>query len=881
MSCVGGRALPASAQIPDAVCPYPKDFPSQLQSYCEQIGAAIAARQHHDTRRALFLNFLHVAFDIQPTEVELEHKVKVGELRGRIDALYKHIIVEVKTDFDAERPDAERELKKYFGSRQRPIDYIGLVTDGLRIEAWHYNRLGRLHPISETTLRGDQPLEAWRWLDQFLSTAIRLVPTSDELAHRFGPDSAIYNTAADRLLALYERVEREPLVAVKFREWNALLAKVYGSPLGKPALFINHTYLTLLSRILVTLALGHKAPKRKELRGLLDGSWFARQLNLTNLAEPDFFSWALETDAEAGFLELLSDLFQRFAVYAFDDLAEDVLKNLYQQLVDPETRHDLGEYYTPDWLAQLTLERLGYTGGKMLDPTCGSGGFIFAGVQCLRAAGHKGADLVRYALENIIGVDVHPVAVLMAKANLLLALRRELRDYDGEVTLRIYMADMLMADEDTKKGLLRVRVSAREGFNIPLATVARGELDDLIDVLSDFAHRGSKDEDGEAEATKAVETKLAGFDTQEAFYWRQNFKLLLRLDRAHRNTIWAYILKNAYRPVFLRREKVDVIAGNPPWLSYRYLKDETYKARVKELTFAHGLLGKDERKLFTQMDTSTLFVAQCEREFLRPGGVLGMVLPKTVILPAKQHLAFQRAGFTEVHDFTGVEPLFNVRTCMIIRRAPYSAANVPRYSWSGKLANRNLSLRDARPSLSVEEDTVSFDAVAGEYSPYYALFLNGATLWPRCLVFVEPDKDAVLNTKAPFVRTSAEAHAESKKNWRMEVEGNIEREFLFGTVLAKDLIPFVVRKLSLVALPLVENSHGDLNVVDSGTLLGEGCKHAYDWFAQAETKWREGRTDVNFELPDWLNYQNKLTAQSLSAPFIVQIESTRLNSSHG
>ena len=430
---------------------------------------------------------------------------------------------------------ASTRLKKYFGSRQRPGDYIGLVTDGLRIEAWHYNRLGQLHPISETTLHGDQPLEAWRWLDQFLSTAIRLVPTSDELAHRFGPDSAIYNTAADRLLALYERVEKEPLVTVKFREWNALLAKVYGSPLGKPALFINHTYLTLLSRILVTLALGHKAPKRKELRGLLDGSWFARQLNLTNLAEPDFFSWALETEAEAGFIELLSDLFQRFAVYAFDDLAEDVLKNLYQQLVDPATRHDLGEYYTPDWLAQLTLERLGYTGGKMLDPTCGSGGFIFAGVQCLRAAGHKGKELVRYALEHIIGVDVHPVAVLMAKANLLLALllalRRELCDYDGEVTLRIYMAD-----EDTKKGLLRVRVSAREGFNIPLATVARGELDDLIDVLSDFAHRGSKDEDGEAKATKAVETKLAAFDTQEAFYWRQNFKLLLRLDRAHRNT---------------------------------------------------------------------------------------------------------------------------------------------------------------------------------------------------------------------------------------------------------------------------------------------------------------------------------------------------------
>src|SRR5207249_6557670 len=140
------------------------------------------------------------------------------------------------------------------------------------------------------------------------------------------------------------------------REWNALIAKVYGSALGKPALFINHTYLTLISRIIVTLALKGNSPKKPELRGLIDGSFFARQLNLRNLAEPDFFSWALETEAEDDFLRLVANLFQHFAVFDFSHLSEDVLKNLYQELVDPETRHDLGEYYTPDWLAELTLE---------------------------------------------------------------------------------------------------------------------------------------------------------------------------------------------------------------------------------------------------------------------------------------------------------------------------------------------------------------------------------------------------------------------------------------------------------------------------------------------------------------------------------------------
>src|SRR5439155_14727674 len=184
---------------------------------------------------------------------------------------------------------------------------------------------------------------------------------------------------------------------------------------------------------------------------------------------------------------------------------------------------------------------------------------------------------------------------------------------------------------------------------------------------------------------------------------------------------------------------------------------------VKALTFEHGLLGRDEVKLFTQMDTSTLFVAHCEREFMRPGAALGMVLPKTVVLPAKQHLAFQRKGFNEVHDFTGVEPLFNVRTCMVIRRAPYGATNIPRFVYAGKMPRRNLSLAAARPILSYDQDTVSFDNVSGEYSPYFERFFNGATLWPRCLVFVEPVEDAQPYLKTPFLRTAAKSFEGAKK----------------------------------------------------------------------------------------------------------------------
>ena len=83
-----------------------------------------------------------------------------------------------------------------------------------------------------------------------------------------------------------------------------------------------------------------------------------------------------------------------------DDLSqinEDLLKQLYQDLVDPETRHELGEFYTPDWLAELTLEEIGYQPGQsLMDPSCGAGTFLFLAIRRLAAQGLTGWALVDF-----------------------------------------------------------------------------------------------------------------------------------------------------------------------------------------------------------------------------------------------------------------------------------------------------------------------------------------------------------------------------------------------------------------------------------------------------------------------------------------------------
>ncbi len=861
-----------------ALSPYPPRFPDLLTDYCAQMREAVAKGSHHDQRRALLLNYLGKTFGLESTEIELEHKIKAAEMRGRIDAFWRHLIVEVKTDLERERADAQIELKKYFEAQRHPLDYLGLVTNGLRFEVYLYeSRQTGVRLISGFTLEADQPLHAFRHLDQIFFTGQRLAPTSGDIVIRLGQHSAVFNASLRRLGALYDAVAADSTVQTKFREWNALLAKVYGSPLGDRTLFLKHTYLVMVSRAIVAATLAPaQVGTAKDFRGLVDGEFF-RALGIQNLAEPDFFSWALDTPSEAGFCDFVHQLLASLSVYDFTKLDEDILKELYQGLVDPDQRHDLGEYYTPDWLAELTLEQIGYKGGKRLDPSCGSGGFLFAAVQRLKAAGLKGKKLTKQVLEEVIGLDIHPVAVLMAKANLLLSLEEPVITLGRGLNLRVYMADTLMSDVDVKKGVLQVPAGDIGTFHIPMATAETEDLDALVDQLSGLAHRAVANASLRPGAEKAARGIIGKLPEGQRMYWSENFRLFAKLEEQRRNTVWAYILKNAYRPVFLRREKVDYVVGNPPWLSLRYVKDKSYKERIKELTFHYGLLAKTDVKLFTQMDTSTLFFAHCVKEFLKPGGTIAFVLPKTTILPAKQHAGFQRLGFTQVHDFTGVSPLFNVRTCVVVRNDSARNQDIPLISWSGSLRGRNASLTTACNALTSEVGVLRLLGDTQIKSPYFEKFLNGASLYPRCACFVEPLRDAPMIRHAPMVQTAEEAWKDSKPDWRFRMKGQVNTEYLYATVLSKNLMPFVARKLSIVALPIIQTTHGDLKMVDASYPLSKNHVEACDWFGEAERRWNEGRKDKGQSFQARLDYGSLLIRQNPREKFIVIYNSSGTN----
>jgi adenine-specific DNA-methyltransferase len=121
----------------------------------------------------------------------------------------------------------------------------------------------------------------------------------------------------------------------------------------------------------------------------------------------------------------------------------DDLSELYSRLNDPEDVKKLGKFYTPAPVVSHVLARLGYPGEHdrgLMDPACGTGAFLVqAARRYLKARpGACWEDLVR----EILGVDVDPVAVLIARARILeAALDAGLRV--GESPFRVECRDAL------------------------------------------------------------------------------------------------------------------------------------------------------------------------------------------------------------------------------------------------------------------------------------------------------------------------------------------------------------------------------------------------------------------------------------------------------
>jgi hypothetical protein len=428
-------------------------------------------------------------------------------------------------------------------------------------------------------------------------------------------------------------------------------------------LFALETYLHILIRAIVLSKLG-KAEKDvlnyvnsiKRMRNIFDESvfeWVYEAIKDQDMEEQ------LRRELIDGINILLEIIYNLNLGY----ISFDMFREIYQNILPRELRRSLGEFYTSEDLIKEVLEAIGLTnnssaiqelyedwkrrrnGRLILDPACGTGSFL---VQVIRKifnsfGGKVPPDIAKFVESIIIGVDINPFAVEMAKLNIIMTIADEMgkrgMTYSPE-EIRVYWADSLARVSNKNEmfyNTLKVDIPALSQIiedsviempNIPILGAR------IIDIFKRSISEGKNFEDFVNKVLFFVEkTEMAKY---KDFLIKDLARLYKKLDKIYRGCDGRTIrlIENTFIVQSLTGRCAFVV-GNPPWVRIRRQAGHIRKFLGENYEWLKRGSSYDPEFKKTKVPFKEQFdysVAFLERglEFLEEGGMLGYVITSKI-----------------------------------------------------------------------------------------------------------------------------------------------------------------------------------------------------------------------------------------------------------
>ena len=659
-------------------------------------------------------------------------------------------------------------------------------------------------------------------------------------------------------------------------------------------LFIRHTYLSAVVGMAVQASFGLDIRQLAESdpADLLQGRRFQQDTGLQGVLESDFFAWP----AEVGGQSMLKTLARRVARFDWKEAPPNIAATLYETVIPPEERRQLGEYYTPDWLAKAMVEELitDPLRQRVLDPACGSGAFLTEAVAhfiaAAEAAGWDPPDILGRLRVAVTGIDVHPVAAHLARSAWALAARPAINaarqaGFSSSLLVPVYLGDALQlrfrSGDLFAEGQVTIEVQDENGTQLvfPVSLVDRAE--DFDALMSEVAYAIERGQDPLLALDDNGITNPAERRTLEATIGEMR-----KLHNEGRDHIWAYYTRNLVRPVALSRAKVDVIIGNPPWINYNQTAD-VLRDELENLSKGRYSIWAGGRYA-THQDVAGLFFTRSVELYLKPGGEIGFVMPHSA-LQAGQYSKWRTGqwnsapvgrgrnrrsefrlsvmlGHTPAWDLERLEPntFFPVPACVVFGRstgqseiAAPLAGSVQR--WRGKAGSDDVT----RETVGITDTGVVGD------SPYATLSRNGATIFPRVLFFVNETENAAIIQAGQTITVNPRRGSLDKKPWNgldlASISGQtIERSHLFDVHLGETVAPYVTLEPLRALLPLKQGEYSlpaDGDGTD-GIRLGGLERWMRERWQTISRLWDNNKAPVNrLNLLDQLDYMRKLSSQ--------------------
>ena len=770
---------------------------------------------------------------------------------------------------------------------------MGVLTDGRRwLLRWPgAGEVKLTRPYAFTLDSADRWFLLYEWLrDEALVSLENITPDAAGIAGHFGPGSPSYQRDIAALKTLYGNNAGLETIRVKRQLWHDLLRTALGEIAGSPEemddLFIRHTYLGAVIGMVVQASFGIDIRRLAvtDPADLLQGRELHRATGLQGVLESDFFAWP----SEVGGNPLLQTLGRRVARFNWTAAPPDIAATLYETVIPPEERRQLGEYYTPTWLARAMVQELvtDPLRQRVLDPACGSGTFVAEAVAHFIAAAEQTnwepKEVLNRLRDAVTGIDVHPVAVHLARAAWTLAARPAISaageaGFDASLSIPVYLGDALQLRFRTGDMFAEreITIQAQDEENtqlvFPVSLVERAEnFDALMGDIAEYIEAGDDPflalDDNHI--TDPGERKTIG-DTIAA---------MQRLHAQGRDHIWAYYTRNMVRPVALSRAKVDVVIGNPPWLNYNQTAD-ILRAGLQSLSRDRYDIWAGGRYA-THQDVAGLFFARSVDLYLKDGGVIGFVLPHSA-LQAGQYSKWRsgrwraRTSGQSVHvDFT-LKPAWDLErldpnTFFPVPASVAFAQKCPPDTMGKPLAGAVERWRGQAGAADVHRESAGItDTGAVGDSPYAALSRQGASIVPRCLFFVNETTNTAIVQAGQTVTVNPRRGAQDKAPWKgldltALTSQTVEKAHLFDVHLGETIAPYVTLEPLQALLPLKQ---GDATVPTDnngpgGIRLGGLERRMRERWQTVSRLWGENKAPTNkLDLLGQIDYLHKLSSQ--------------------
>ena len=841
-------------------------------------------------------DFLITTGLVKSNEIKEENPPAQGSRRA-VDLTALDTFIEFKRRIGTKGgfdPDSEnvQQLDDYLTQSQAQGRVrMGILTDGKYwLLRWPDAGPVKVTPPYAFTLEDSERwLTLYEWLrDRALSAEENQEPAQFTIAERFGPTGPSYLRDIAALKALYTQHAGSSTLKVKRQLWQNLLTAALGEIGSTPAqlddLFVRHTYLTAVIGMVVQASFGSDIYQlaANDPADLLYGREFRNKTGLQGVVESDFFAWP----AEVGGLPLLQTLAHSVARFDWQKAPNNIAAILYETVIPPDERRQLGEYYTPDWLARAIVQEVVTDPlyQKVLDPACGSGTFVAEAVtrfiKAAKAESLDPKDVLEWLRFSVAGIDVHPVAVHLARSAWVLAaqpaIQAAIKDgYAGDITVPIYLGDALQLRFRTgdmfaqHEVTVRVEDEQHTELVFPVSLVDRDEtFDALMGDIAEAIERGGNPNFAldDHHITDPVERQIL----------EQTIKSLQMLHREGRNHIWAYYTRNLVRPVALSHKKVDVIVGNPPWINYNQTVSTLRTELERQSRNDYGIWAGG--RYATHQDVAGLFYTRSVDLYLKDGGVIGMVMPHSA-LQSGQYSKWRggawRArgglrtlsvdfGYKTAWDLEGLEPntFFPVPASVVFaQRSAEDGKGIPMAveveRWLGKAGAADV--RRVRASIT--------DTSVGGNSPYANYTRQGATVVPRCLFFVEEMKNTAPIQAGQTIMVNPRRGPQDKEPWRslnLATNQAIDIQHVYDVLLGETVVPYATLAPLKAILPF-KRSEAYLSADTQGVggiSLGALDQRMRTRWQTVSGLWETHKQPVNkLNLLGRLDYHRELSSQ--------------------